>query len=560
MKKLIVLLIVAAVCLLILSPGHALVTNRVWSNTHLPAPVNAPAFKNPKIEASLLRLAQTPQNEVLGKAQGMARSKTQALNADNTVRIVLEAQTGWPQGMQDLIVPYISQLVASLGGRVETTYRNLVQASVPVSALLPLAGSPAVGYVRRPLVPRLLEVTSEGVAHTGADAWIKLAPLPVLPGQAVKICILDLGFQGYSALKGTELPSDVVTQSFRFDGDIEAGEVHGAACAEIVHDMAPDAQMYLVNFSTDVEQHNAVDWIISQGVNVISYSIGWTNAGAGDGTGPIDADVDNAASHNIVWASAAGNYATDHYEGTFNDPDSDGWQNFSGTDKILEFEVPAYEIVGAALNWDDWGFWNGSNYAGATNDYDLYLYIWTGSAWDLVDSSTNPQSGGGDWPTEDIYGWYADFTTHWGVAIRKVHATRNCKLEIFSFGNSSAIEYNVPWGSLSIPGDSEHAVTAGAVGLDDTYHYYSSRGPTHDGRIKPDFGAPSGVSTETYGHLNFYGTSASAPHVAGAFGLMLGRTPYTPDQIYKILQLRAKDLGTPGKDNMFGWGSLNLKK
>ena len=559
MKKQIVLMIAVAACLMILSPGQARVTSQVWSKTHLPPLDNPPAFKNPKIEASLLRLVQAPLNEVLGKAQGIARSKKQALNADNTVRIVLEAQTGVPQGMQEFIVPYISQLVASLGGRVETTYRTLVQASVPVSALLPLAGSPAVRYVRRPLVPRVLEVTSEGVAHTGADAWIKLAPFHV-SGQAVKVCILDLGFQGYSSLKGSELPANVVTKSFRADGDIEAGEVHGAACAEIVHDMAPDAQMYLVNFDTDVEQHNALDWIIDQGVNVISYSIGWTNAGAGDGTGPIDADVDNAHSHNIVWASSAGNYAADHYEGAFNDTDSDGWHNFSGPDEILDFEVPAYEIVGAALNWDDWGSWNGLDYSGATNDYDLYLYIWTGSAWQLVDSSTNPQVSSGDWPVEEIYGWYADFTTHWGIAIRKVHATRNCNLEIFTFGNDSAIEYNIPGGSLSIPGDSSNAVTAGAVGLNDAYHYYSSRGPTHDGRIKPDFASPSGVSTETYGHLAFYGTSASAPHVAGAFGLMLGRTPYSPDQIYKILQLRAVDLGTPGKDNMFGWGSLNLKK
>jgi hypothetical protein len=557
MKKFTLLLIVTAVCLMCLSPGHARVTSRVWSQTHL-APVTAPAFKNPKIEASLLRLVQASLSPIQGQAARMAKSKTQALNADNTVRVVLETQTGLPQGMQDLLVPYISQLVASLGGRVETTHRNLVQASVPVSALLPLAGSPTVRFVRRPLVPRLLEVTSEGVTHTGADAWIKLAPFHAKP---VKICILDLGFQGYSGLKGSELPSDVVTKSFRDDGDIEAGIVHGAACAEIVHDMAPDAKLYLVNFNSDVEQHNAVDWIIDQGVNVISYSIGWTNAGAGDGTGPIDADVDHAAEHHIVWASSAGNYATDHYEGAFSDPDSDGWDNFSGTDEILDFEVPAYTVVDAALNWDDWGTWNGIDYSGATNDYDLYLYIWDGASWVLVDSSTNAQNGGGDWPVEEIYGWYADITTHWGVAIHKVHATRNCKLELFTFGNSSAIEYNVPWGSLSIPGDSPNAVTAGAVSWsNDAYHYYSSRGPTHDGRIKPDFGAPSGVSTETYGNLNFYGTSASAPHVAGAFGLMMGRTPYTPDQIYHILQVRAVDLGTPGKDNMFGWGSLNLKK
>lgn len=559
MKKRIIPMVLVALALAVLGTGRASVAPASGTDSILPPPADSGAFKHPKMEPELYRLIQPPPSAELMAGRRTLGPWKQSFVMDGTVRIVLEAQNPGQAGLSDALIQVLSQQVTALGGRVEATYRLLIQAVVPISSLETLAANPAVRYVRRPLRPRLLEVTSEGVAKTGADVLIR-QPSYYGGGKNVKICILDLGFMGYSSLKGTELPSEVVTRSFRWDGDIQAGISHGAACAEIVHDMAPDAQLYLVNFDTDVEQHLAVQWIASQGINVISYSIGWYDAGDGKGTGPIDEDVTVAAENGITWASSAGNEAVNHYEGTFSDPDHNGWHNFGPVDEILNFEVPAYETVGTFLNWDAWGTWNGIDYSGANQDYDLYLFIWTGSFWQLVDSSLGVQNGT-QWPVEEIYGWYANFTTSWGIAVYNYHTTRNCKLEAFILGNDSAIEHNVPEGSLLCPADSPDAVTAGATDWQsDEYHYYSSRGPTHDGRIKPDFGAPSGVSTETYGTRAFYGTSASAPHVAGAFGLMLGKTPYDNGQIYQMLQLRAVDLGAPGKDNMFGWGRLSLKK
>ena len=60
---------------------------------------------------------------------------------------------------------------------------------------------------------------------------------------------MDFGFEGYEDLLGTELPEKVTVKSFRGDGDITGGgEIHGTGCAEIVHDVAPDAELYLVNY------------------------------------------------------------------------------------------------------------------------------------------------------------------------------------------------------------------------------------------------------------------------------------------------------------------------
>jgi subtilisin family serine protease len=324
--------------------------------------------------------------------------------------------------------------------------------------------------------------------------------------------------------------------------------------------MAPNARLWLVNFATDVEHRNAVNWIINQDVDVISYSIGWFNAGAGNGTGPICKDVEDAANNGIIWSSASGVYAEDHWEGTYSDPDSDWWHNFSGGDEILDFYVPAYNVVSAYLNWDDWGSWTGAEYSGSDQDYDLYLWYWDGSEWDFVDWSENWQTGW-QWPVESVGYWYSTRSTYWGISIDRWSATRNVKLELFVQGNSQPIEYNKPAGSLIVPADSAQAIAVGATDWsDDSYHSYSSRGPTHDGRVKPDLSAPSGISCSSYGSQNFYGTSASAPHVAGAFALLRGKTPYTYEQIKAILDARALDLGAGGKDNKFGLGRLNLLK
>ena len=162
---------------------------------------------------------------------------------------------------------------------------------------------------------------------------------------------------------------------------------------------------------------------------------------------------------------------------------------------------------------------------------------------------------------ESVGYWYSTASTYWGISIDRYSATRNVELELFVKGNTQPLEYNVPAGSLIVPADSAHAIAVGATDWsDDSYHSYSSRGPTSDGRVKPDFCAPSGISCSSYGSQNFYGTSASAPHVAGAFALLRGKTPFTYEQIKAILEARAVDLGVSGKDNRFGLGRLNLLK
>jgi hypothetical protein len=520
---------------------------------------------NPKIEYALGKLLDTYRTQGADRVRDFAAKRNIKLVGDR-VRVVAESR--YSKTIRAIIpeVAVLKNQIQALGGTVETTSLNLIQCQVPILTLEVLSMNPLVRYLRRPLRPHTTAIiTSEGVQATGADLWQNLNPYRQ-KGGGVNVCILDVGFDGYQSLLGSELPANVTVKSFRSDGDITGGgEVHGTACAEIVHDMAPNANLWLVNFGTDVEQHEAVDYISSQGIYVVSYSLGWWNAGDGKGTGPIDRDVDRAANSGIVWVSAAGNDALDHFEGTFSDPDGDSYYEFPDGSEFLSWWVPANTETGAYLNWDDWGSWNNVSYRGSNQDYDLYLYYSWGGVWYLAGTSAGLQTGF-QWPTEDIDGFSINRSAWWGIRIRKANATRNCKMEVFVAGNSGAINNNVPAGSLVVPADSGSAVAVGAVDWSDDsrepYHTYSSQGPTHDNRIKPDFSAPARVSTSTYKTLGYWfsGTSAATPHMAGAIALLKEKTPYSLEQVIIILEGRAVDLGDPGKDNIYGAGSLKLKK
>ncbi len=556
------LALVAVGVLALMLPGRAVLEGDGFEKSLAPPIPVASDKGDPKLEYALNKYLRLAATEGLDKARAFAESRKFDLDGDQ-IRVVIEAQTPESEFQTQAVVAFLTDQVKAFGGRVETARRNRIQGYVPPESLRVLAANPHVGYIRLPLKPVPLGVISEGVAKTGANSW-KVSPYRK-SGQP-KIAILDLGFKDYKSVLGTELPASVTTRSFRSDGDIEAGEVHGTACAEIVYDMMPDASFYLVNFSTADDHYDAVNWIVNQGVDIISYSVGWYNAGDGAGNGPICDDVKMAADAGALWVSSAGNEARRHWTGKFSDPNGNSFHNFASDDEILGIYVEAYEDVAFFLNWDDWGTWNPATqrFSGSSQDYDMYMWYWTGSSWLYVEESENWQAGNlGQHPIEFVGYRWSSKSTYWGVSIKKYKTTEDCTLELFTYGNlsSAPCEYNIPEGSLLIPADSEAAIAVGATDcITDEYHVYSSRGPTHDDRIKPDFCAPSGVSTSsvTYGNLGFYGTSAAVPHVAGGLALVFGKTPFTLDQVKVILEKRALDLGPAGKDNQFGVGRLKL--
>lgn len=121
-------------------------------------------------------------------------------------------------------------------------------------------------------------------------------------------------------------------------------------------------------------------------------------------------------------------------------------------------------------------------------------------------------------------------------------------------------------GSIVIPGSAELVITVGAVDSGGEIFERSSRGPAPDGRIKPDLvtlgvGLPSALAGSRDGESPMSGTSMAVPLVSGSAAVIMESYPgMRPADVKRALLKTADDLGEPGPDNTFGWGSLNLKR
>ncbi|MDY0081609.1 MAG: S8/S53 family peptidase [Ignavibacteriaceae bacterium] len=114
--------------------------------------------------------------------------------------------------------------------------------------------------------------------------------------------------------------------------------------------------------------------------------------------------------------------------------------------------------------------------------------------------------------------------------------------------------------TLGAPADGDSVITIGAVSSSGAVTYFSSVGPTVDGRIKPDLMAMGSndyiATTSGNGYSYGSGTSFSCPLVAGVCALLLQKNPLlTPMEVLDILRSTASRSTNP--NNQYGWGIIN---
>jgi hypothetical protein len=393
-------------------------------------------------------------------------------------------------------------------------------------------------------------VVSQGVAETGATALHDRG----IDGSGVKIGIIDAGFAGYQSLLGTELPSSVTTWRGSILGPEGGGsEVHGTAVAEVVHDMAPGAQLYLAQVYDTIEIGNAATWMRSQGVKVVNMSLG-NFVRPGDGTGLLNDIVNQTVqTGDVFWANSAGNHQRKHWGGDFRSWEGTSWHGWTSTSPLQTFSASAGSAVAGVLTWDD-------DWSAARQDYDLCLMRDTGSSWAPQACSENVQNGvPGQQPVE-MFQWSLPVTGTYGWAILRYSATRT-DVDFDFFDLQRDLEHRVTARSLVAPADNPSAgfMAAAAILRPPSYTRatYSSEGPTRDGRLAPHISAPAEVANVSYG--TFGGTSASSPHLAGAAALVRQARPASSaSAVRSTIQSSAIDLGPAGPDTLFGHGRLWL--
>jgi len=453
----------------------------------------------------------------------------------------------------------------NLGVTIIKRSANVIRAEVPIDMLTAVADEAnGVSFIKTPdkLIP--VAVTSEGVGLTGADTYHNAG----YTGSGVKVAVFDVGFAGLSsAISNAELPGSpdklkridctgaCVPSDFSSEEDF-----HGTEVAEIVYDMAPDATLYLIKIEYLDDLRDAKNYAVKNGIRIINHSLVVPNTNFYDGEcWTVDGlpnavcTAEDAYDKNILWVNAAGNEAQKHYWADFTDSDGDGWHDVSGNGEGIDETIEIYAKadpnypIRVFLTWDAW--------ATKDQDYDLYLY---NSSNDEVDNSIDFQTG--TQPPAEYISYQVPADGFYYLKIYKKPATSNRRLQLFSINHD--LNPAIADRSILSPADSAWVLAVGAINYNNwttgPQELYSSQGPSNDEiTIKPDIMGPDKVSTYVSG--SFGGTSASSPHVAGAAALFLDRYPdFDVEQLWQSLTQTAIDMGDEGKDNIYGYGRLNL--
>ncbi len=338
----------------------------------------------------------------------------------------------------------------------------------------------------------------------------------------VKIAVLDNGFAGYAPGKGL-LPDSA--EMIEGPKNPQAPTPHGLAMAQIAWAVtgqtAAGPKFYLINANGFSNFKAAIDFVIANHVTIVIYSQIWSFGSNFDGTGFINAEVNRATQAGVIWVNASGNNGGMVYNGNVEQAKTaTGELRFDSKD-YLSFENKVDENpVTLTLSWSD--FQDSDTY-NTSKDLDLFVYdsaeklIGSG---ELVQSGQAPPASG----TSNLSSHARESVTlpaldrgKYRIRIKAKSSNFDAKdrFRVMIAADKNGIDFSdhTPTQEIMPPADNATVITvADGSGV-------SAKGPTADGRRKPDVTIKDSKVTFTNGQ-DTQGSSNAAALFAGSLAVM----------------------------------------
>ncbi len=394
---------------------------------------------------------------------------------------------------------------------------------------------------------------------------------------------------------GYELPVDVIM-------DFPYGEAsdEGRAMLQILHDVAPASELaFHTGILSPRNFELAIKALQDANCDIIVDDITFPTEPF-FGEGRISEAIENfTAQEGKLYFTSAGNFADNGYQATFLSSSAQPQTNFltpgsnvrahvfgtnvDGTPDILQeisVEEGVYMLV---LQWED-DIASQDNLSGAFTDLDFYIVDDDGNL--IVGNNRSNEDGD---PTE-IMVFQATGSGNANIMITSTNgaATSGLPFRFIAF-RSDGLEFLEYGGAPTVSG---HAMTPAANAIaavdyrtaqnPDPQSFSSFAGTLSSNQIlQIKLSAPDGVDTNVSsigvdvdgtGFPNFFGTSAAAPHAAGAFALLMSALPswypnglpieaveLTNIKADKALQLVKQTSVPAGDKNQAGEGLINME-
>ena len=501
------------------------------------------------------------------------------------------------------VTPEVLKRIRGLGGKIidqVPRYRS-IRARLTPEAAVALAELDAVQTIRPAEEGRTRQAMTAGSAFRAAASKANTSEgdrahradsarsTHGVDGTGLGIGVISNGVRTLADRQASgDLPGRVTVLPGQAGSDDE-----GTAILEIVHDLAPGAELYFATGRGGQARFAAnIEALCDAGANVIVDDIGYVDEAVFQDD-LIAQGINAAVADGCYFFSSAGN------TGNLNDGTSAVWEGDydAGTALMVdgdsvgirhEFESGTEENKLAPGSFGVGGIWSdfivlqwADPWGASANDYDLFLVDADGS---VVASSTDTQDGSQD-PIEVIDALIFSNDDLRLVVVKASGSDRYLRLQVFggqleiatagnTFGHSAA-ENAFGIGQVDVR-------TAGAIGGifngTESVRTSSSDGPRRvfyepDGTAitpgnfsstggqllnKPDLAAAGCVTTATPGFSPFCGTSAAAPHAAAIAALVLdgagGPGNVTQQQLRTAMASMALDIEATGADRDSGAG------